>query len=370
MNISIIGIGKLGLGFALKLESKKFNVLGVDLSSDYVDKLNQKTFKTEEPYFEKLLNEATNFKATTSLKEALDFSDIIFIIIQTPNSGNSKFYDHSFVSNLLSQINKLKPKNKDIIIGCTVMPKYINTIGKLLISNCENCFLSYNPEFVAQGDIIEGFSNPDIILVGTENDKLEFKMKEIYDRMCDNKPTYCILKPTEAEIVKISINGYITTKLSFANMISDVCDTFNDKNIVDKNIVLKSIGLDTRIGNKYFKPGYSFGGPCFPRDTKALRLFVEQCGIQYKLLEATTDYNEYHIIFQAHQLLKENKDVYVFENICFKEYSKVPIIEESAKLKIAKYLTELNKKVIIKDTEKLVEEVKKEYGNIFEYIIT
>lgn len=370
MNITVIGVGKLGLGFALKLESKGFNVLGVDINQNYVDSLNKKTLKTEEPYFSEMLKTSTKFKATTSLQEGLDFSDIIFIIIQTPNSGGEKFYDHSFLSNLLSKINQLKPQNKDIIIGCTVMPKYIDEVGKLLIEDCKNCYLSYNPEFVAQGDIVDGFSKPDIILVGTNNVNLEQKIKTIYDQMCDNYPKYCFLKPIEAEVVKISINGYITTKLSFANMISDVCDTLNSQGYkADKHAVLDSVGSDSRIANKYFKPGYSFGGPCFPRDTKALQLFVKQTGINHDLLKATTEYNDYHVMFQAHQLLKEKRDVYIFENVCFKEYSKVPIIEESAKLKIAKYLTELGQKVMIKDTRELIQEVKKEFGNIFMYSI-
>ena len=363
MNISVIGIGKLGLGFSLKLESKGFDVLGVDINQKYVETLNDKTLKTKEPLFEELLKKSNNFRATTSLEEGLDFSDLIFIIIQTPNSGGDKFYDHSLLSNLLSKINSFKSQNKDIVIGCTVMPKYIDTIGKLLLEDCENCFLSYNPEFVAQGDIIKGFSKPDIILVGTENPDLEPKIHEIYDAMCDNKPKFCFLTPLEAEIVKISINGYITTKLSFANMISDICDTTG----ADKNKVLDSVGGDNRIGSSYFKPGYSFGGPCFPRDTLALKLFVDQCNVNSGLLYSTTDYNNYHVWFQAKQLLDEDLDEYVFENVCFKEDSKVPIIEESAKLKIAKFLTEQGKKVIIKDQIQLVEEVKKEYGNIFSY---
>ena len=170
------------------------------------------------------------------------------------------------LSNLLVKINKIKPTNKDIIIGCTVMPKYIDDVGNGLLSDCVNCNLSYNPEFVAQGDIINGFKNPDIILVGTNNDYLKPKMEEIYGNICENKPKYCFLTPLEAEITKISINGFITTKLSYANMVGDLCDNLN----ANKELVLNSIGSDSRIGTKYFKPGYSFGGPCFPRDTKAL----------------------------------------------------------------------------------------------------
>jgi len=148
-------------------------------------------------------------------------------------------------------------------------------------------------------------------------------------------------------------------------MISDLCDNIN----ADKNIVLDSIGSDKRIGNKYFKPGYSFGGPCFPRDTKALKLLIEQNNINSDLLSATTKYNELHIDFMVEKLLKENREEYIFENICYKEDSKIPIIEESAKLKIAEKLYKKGKQIIIKDEIQLVNEVKKTYGNIFKYII-
>lgn len=365
MNITIVGIGKLGLGFSLILERGGFNVLGVDINKNYVDSLNNKTFTTKEPKYEEYLKNSSNFKATTDLQEGLEFSDIIFIIIQTPNSGGDKMYDHTFLSNLLENINKLKPNKKDIIIGCTVMPKYIDNIGKSLLEDCNDCYLSYNPEFVAQGDIIRGFSNPDIILLGTENNNLVPKIKEIYTKTTLTDPKFCILKPLDAEIVKISLNGFITTKLSFANMISDVCDNVG----ADKEKVLDSIGSDSRIGTKYFKPGYSFGGPCFPRDTVALKMFVEQSGINTELLESTTKYNQEHIKFHTQQLLRQNKDVYIIENICYKEDSKVFIIEESAKLKIAKLLVEKGKQVIIKDEEQLIIEVKKEYGKIFKYEI-
>jgi nucleotide sugar dehydrogenase len=363
--ISVIGVGRLGLGFALLLENIGYDVVGVDVSEEYVKKLNSKTLNTSEPAYTELLQNTKNFKATTSLEEGLNHSDLIFIIVQTPNSGGERFYDHSILSNLLININRLKPTGKDIIIGCTVMPKYIDEIGIHLISDCVDCHLSYNPEFVAQGEIIKGFKNPDIILVGTNNQLLIPKLKEVYSSMSINQPKFCFMTPIEAEIVKISLNGFITTKISYANMISDLCDELN----ADKTVVLNAIGSDTRIGNKYFRPGYSFGGPCFPRDTKALKLLVSQNGIVDDLLSATTKYNEYHIEYQANQLLKEDKEIYTFENVCYKENSIIPIIEESAKLKIANKLVKYGKSVIISDVNDIINKVKKEYGNRFTYEI-
>ena len=122
-------------------------------------------------------------------------------------------------------------------------------------------------------------------------------------------------------------------------------------------------------GNKYFRPGYSFGGPCFPRDTKALKQFVDKVQINSDLLTATTKYNDEHINFQVYEMLMEDKMAYTIENICYKENSKIPIIEESAKLKIAKRLVEAGKVVTIKDEKHMIDEVKKEYGNLFGYVI-
>jgi len=362
-NITVLGVGRLGLGLALLIEKAGFNVCGVDIFPDYVKSLNNKTFPTKEPEYEELLKNSKHFHATTNLEEGLNFSDIIFIIVQTPNGGGERFYDHSILSNLLQKINSYKVKNKSLIIGCTIMPGYIRDIAEVLVKECENTTVNYNPEFIAQGEIVKGFKNPDIILIGTKDDTLGDKLKNIYSKIVLTNPRYYILKPIEAELVKISINGFITTKLSFANMISDVCDTLG----ADKKAVLKSVGGDSRIGNKYFNPGYSFGGPCFPRDTKALKQVVDSVKINSDLLTSTTKYNEEHVTFQANQLLEENKDTYVIENICYKENSKIPIIEESAKLKIAKKLVEEGKKVIIKDESHMINEVIKEYGNLFDY---
>lgn len=363
MKVTVIGIGKLGLGFALLLEEKGHEVCGVDINQNYVDLLNSKKYETKEPSLTEMVRDSKNFHATTDLQEGLNFSDLIFIIVQTPNSGGDKFYDHTILSNLLLKINDRKVKNKDLIIGCTVIPKYIDQIGVGLISDCEDTHLSYNPEFVAQGDIVRGFRHPDIILLGTNHEELKPKIKELYSSTVENEVKWAFMKPLDAEIVKITLNGFITTKLSFANMISDVCDTVGG----DKHAVLDAVGGDSRIGNKYFRPGNSFGGPCFPRDTKALLMFVEQSRVNGNLLKATTEYNEEHIVFQTRMLLDQGLDEYVIRDVCFKEDSKVPIIEESAKLKIAKLLVESGKRVTIEDETGLINEVKKEFGNIFEY---
>jgi hypothetical protein len=244
------------------------------------------------------------------------------------------------------------------------------------------CTISYNPEFIAQGDIVKGFENPDMILVGTREESLKIKMREIYGKMAKNNPIFCFMTPLEAELVKISLNGFVTTKISFANMISDLCDQLG----ADKTTVLRAVGSDTRIGRKYFNPGLSFGGPCFPRDTKALKQLMDQNNIPSNILKSTTEYNEEHnrryaeYLASDNPVLKEAAKVstgaieeatgYLFTNVCYKEGSKIPIIEESAKLKIAENLVKKYKKhVTIMDTPEIIREVQKEYGSLFVYKI-
>jgi nucleotide sugar dehydrogenase len=322
--ISIIGIGKLGICSALCFEKKGYDVLGLDIFQNYVDNINNKKYYSYEPYVNEYLQNSKNFRATTNLDECLNFSDIIFIVVQTPNSGGDKFYDHSILSNILMKINDKKVKNKHLIICCTVMPTYIDQIGKFLISNCNNCTLSYNPEFIAQGNIIKGFENPDMVLIGEGNKEIGDILENIYKNICDNHPKICRMSPLEAEITKISINGFITTKIAYCNMIADLSDKLG----ANKYIISNAISSDTRIGNKYFKPGYSYGGPCFPRDSRALAKCIQDNGLNANLCKSVDEQNELHIINDTKKLLKESKNEYIIENLCYKEDSKIPFIEE------------------------------------------
>lgn len=364
-NITVIGIGRLGICTALILEKANYNVVGIDMYQTYVDSINNKSLLSYEPNVMNYLKQSNNFKATTDLNLGLLHSDIIFIVVPTPNGGEYNYYDHSILNNLLIDINKTKIKNKHLVICCTVMPNYINNIAKSLIKDCEQVTLNYNPEFIAQGNIISGFENPDLILIGQENDISGQILENIYKKICKNKPKICRMSVIEAEITKIAINGFITTKISYANMIADACE----RSGADKNIVLSTVGSDTRIGNKYLKPGYSYGGPCFPRDTRAIGHYIRSLELEPVLIEAVEKYNELHTFYQTNKMLQCNCDVYVFENVTYKENCDVPIIEESAKLKIAKIIAQQGKKVIIRDKEHIISQVKMEYGRMFNYEI-
>jgi len=363
-NITVIGIGRLGLCTALCLEQAGYNVLGVDIFPDYVKKINNKTLTSPEPGVQEALKKSKNLRATCNLDEGLEFSDIYFIIIATPSTDKVEAYDHSTLNRLLLNINKRKVKNKHIIIGCTVFPGYIRNRASLLIRDCQNTTLSYNPEFIAQGNIMHDFKNPDMVLIGEGNQKAGDLLEQMYHRCCENQPKICRMSPTSAEITKLSVNCFVTTKIAFANMIGDIADRSPG---ADKFDILDAVGKDKRVGSRYLRPGYGYGGPCFPRDNRALGSYAKTVDVEPIIPEATDESNKKHAELMTEQFVEQDLDEYVFEDVNYKPSCPVVIIEEAQKLAVAKLLAKKGKRVKIRDNQRVLDEVQGEFGTMFEY---
>ena len=210
MNASVVGIGKLGLCFALTLEKSGYNVIGVDVNQEYVDLLNQKALKSSEPDVTKYLRASKNFKATTSLEEAVSHSATLFVIVATPSLVSGR-YDHSQVDALVDELESLGAQHEErhFIVCCTTMPGYCESIKSRL--NRLNYTVSYNPEFIAQGTILKNQESPDMILIGEGSQVAGDIIEEIYERHTVNEPRICRMGTTEAEITKISLNCFLTT---------------------------------------------------------------------------------------------------------------------------------------------------------------
>jgi nucleotide sugar dehydrogenase len=350
-SISILGVGKLGLCLALNLERKGFNIIGVDISTDYTKKLNEKTFISSEKYVTEYLKESNNIEFTTDLKRGLD-NDVFFVVVSTPSTKDWK-YDHSQIERIANQLIELgkQDKRKDLIINCTTFPGYCKTLQEKLAEY--NYHVSYNPEFIAQGTIIRDQVNPDNVLIG-ESDKYAGDLIEsIYKKMCESNPIINRMTPTEAELTKLSVNCFLTTKISYANMIGDIAERMN----CDPNVILSSVGTDSRIGSKYIKPGFGFGGPCFPRDNRALAKCGEEVGVDAIISRATDEMNEKHLEYQIEQFVKNNPDKNKIVEIPYITYKLDSIIiEESQQLKFAIKLKELGYKIKVLDSRKEVTE--------------
>jgi len=365
----VIGIGRLGLCFALTLERAGLRVCGVDVNPDYIKLVNEKKLVTQEPGLTQALAESTVFDATTNVESAVTSSKLIFILVPTPTDGGKHYYDHSILSNVLVKLNKMRLKGKSIVICSTVFPGYINRIGKLLLDQCVDCTLNYNPAFVAQGDVMSGYRTGGwfgMVLIGSATSEDAAVLTEIYERISGpgSGTNVCIVSPASAEICKLASNCFRTTKISFANMIGDIADRTPG---ADKFEICNALKQDKSIGHICMTPGFGYGGPCYPRDNKALAKYAEDVGVKPLIPKATDEYNEFHHNLMMKAKLAENFAEYIFENVTYKPKCAVAMIDHSPKLAIAYSLAQEGKKVKIKDRFDVVLEVMKDYGDIFEY---
>jgi len=359
-----VGLGRLGLCTALKFEQAGWDICGSDVFPAYVESINNRTLKSNEPGVEHGLISCKNLRATLSLSEVVDHSDLIFILVATPTSVGENAYDTTTLSMVLSDIARLSPKNKHIVICCTILPGYISNVGNFLLKDCENCTLSYNPEFIAQGEIMKGLSEPDVVLIGEGSTDAGDVLEALYESVTSNSPRMSRMTPQSAEIMKLSVNCFVTTKISFANMIGDIADATPG---ADKFDILRAVGEDTRVGKRCILPGYGFGGPCFPRDNRALGTYARQVGVDPTICDATDAYNRIHAIKMANALLKQNLTHYTFTDVAYKSNCPVDIIEESQPLEVAKQLVKAGKDVTIRDRSGIVQLVQRTYGGIFNY---
>ncbi len=299
MKISVIGLGKLGSPLSAVLASKGHEVIGVDLNPDFVNKINQGIAPVPEPCLQELIStHHTRLKATLDYEEAVLGSDVTFVIVPTPSASDGLF-SNKYLLKAVELIGKALTKKNGyhlVVITSTVTPGSSDGEIKEALEAASNrsvgpaLGLCYNPEFIALGSVVRNMLYPDMILIGESDQKAGDLLEEIHRSTCENAPPVRRMNLVNAEIAKISINTFVTTKISYANMLSDICQRLPGG---DVNIVTDAIGLDTRIGAKYLKAAVAFGGPCFPRDNIALAAFARKIGARADLAEATQDINTY-----------------------------------------------------------------------------
>jgi UDPglucose 6-dehydrogenase len=356
--ISVIGIGKLGLCFALNLERAGFEVCGMDVREDYINSLNSKKFTSPEPLVDEFLKESENLVFTSDLKRAIE-SDIIFICVDTPSTPEYR-YDHSKIESIIGSILDFgeSENRKELVINSTTFPGFCEELAGCLSSF--NYYVSYNPEFIAQGTIIHDQLNSDHVLIGEADELAGEKISFVYQKMCHSNPVINRMSRTEAEITKLSVNCFLTTKISFANMIGDISERYK----CNSERILDAVGSDLRIGKKYLKPGFGFGGPCFPRDNRALARCANDVGVDALISLATDQMNEKHLNYQVESFIKRNPDKNIpvyFHTVTYKPES--VSLEESQQLKFALELKKLGYTVVVHDKRNEVVEKLKDFFN-------
>ena len=217
--VGVVGLGRLGLCQALTLERVGYDVLGCDVFPAYVDSINNKTLQSDEPDVVSLLRASTKLRATLSLEAVVDHSDLVMVVVATPTGIGDHAYDCGTLSRVLEDIGKLGRRDKHVVICCTVLPGYIAQVAATLLEGCAGCTISYNPEFIAQGDIIAGLAKPDLVLIGEGSEAAGDRLQAVHERASSSAPAICRMSSASAEIAKLALNCFVTTKISFANMI-------------------------------------------------------------------------------------------------------------------------------------------------------
>jgi len=370
--ISVIGLGKLGSPIVASIASRGFQVIGVDVNNFFVESLNKALAPVVEPNLQDMINKySENISATLNYSEAINNSSITFVIVPTPSIESGGF-STEFAQQAFTEIGRVIATKNDyhlVVLTSTVLPgatenDIIPAIEKASGKKCNVDFgICYNPEFIALGSVIYNLLNPDFVLIGESDRKSGDLLESFYKQYCINSPSIKRMTIINAEITKISINTYITNKISFANTLTKICDKIPGANV---DIVTDAMGEDKRIGIKYLKGGLGYGGPCFPRDNRALNYVANNLGIEHILASSTDITNKKHLDFISGKIIEYAKpgDKIAVLGLSYKPNTNV--IEESQSIEIVKKLISAGFDVSVYDPEAM-RNAEKVFGNTVKY---
>ena len=361
MKIGIIGAGRLGICFALLCEQAGYDVLVSDVRDGYVKNLQRKIISTNEPEVAKLLTTSPRLSATTNNLKVIRECDVIYTLVATPSAKDGS-YDVSAVWKVVEDLKKAGKKNTDgkaFVVGCTTNPgdceKFQNELKDLDVD------VFYNPEFIAQGTIIKDLRRADMVLIGGKSNETYDNLCELYNKIQETPPKISIMSTTAAELVKLAVNCYLTTKISYANMVGQVMSLSGMEEEIPT--VLGAIGDDTRVGRRYLNFGFGFGGPCLPRDNRAFAAYAKELGLDYNLGETTDNFNDKHSDFLKENFIYKNIDnlPFYFDYVSYKQGT--DILTESQQYKLCIDLLDDGYTVYIHDNDAIMDMITKDLSN-------
>jgi UDPglucose 6-dehydrogenase len=357
LNLLVVGLGKLGLPLAAVLAEAGHKVFGIDKSEELVKRLIDQNFSSSEPKLLELLRKnSDDLTFSNDLSKFMEIIDVVFVIVPTPSNDDGSFSNSLLIEAVAEVGQSVKGKKTQTVINIvsTVMPGSCDgVLKKNLEINSEkelgeNLALCYNPEFIALGSVVNDMQYPDMHLLGASHDWAANTLENILTSMVLTKVPCLRMSLLEAELVKISINNYVTMKISYANSLMQVANSLGK---IDIDTVTKAIGLDSRIGSKYMKAASPYGGPCFPRDTRAMTYLFDKASIKWSLSNTTENLNKNHIEFITHKILDKisNNTKVGILGISYKPGT--PVIEESSGVFISQELISRGVSILTWDDE-------------------
>ena len=346
MNIVIIGTGYVGLVTGVGLASLNNNVTFIDLDSDKITNLSNKSLPFYEPDLENYFTDKDTFNRMAFVSNYSDIDwedqDIVFICVQTPNNVETNSVDTKFLESAISEVNSVKNKDLVITIKSTIPPYEIDKICEKVGLDSES--LTFNPEFLREGTAVKDFFNPDRIVIGGNDKKKVNKLKDLYK---DFKAEIIITDPISSQLIKYLSNTYLPLRLSFVN---EATRLINDSggNLSD---VLEGVGMDSRIGSHYFRPSPAWGGSCFPKDVVEVNNFYDSSELNLPLISNIIESNKMQTNWTTTMIKniieKENLNGAILVGAAFKEDT--DDLRNSPTLDIKKQLTEIGVNVSIYD---------------------
>ena len=337
------------------IASRGFEVIGVDIHQKTIDAVNEGREPVQETGLEKYLSaNKERIRATLSHEEAILNSDISFVIVPTPSDAKGSF-SLQYAAWAFKEIGKALAKKDGyhvVVLTSTVLPG-ATRFGLLPIlekesgKKCGEDFgLCYSPEFIALGSIIKDFLNPDFTLCGEFDERSGDELEEFYAKVMFGNPPCKRMSLENAELTKISVNTFVTTKITFANMLADLCERIPGG---DVDVVTDALGTDSRIGRKYLTGALGYGGPCFPRDNVALSYMARTLDSCADIAETTDRVNRSMaetITDKLRPEIKQGQTVAIL-GLSYKPSSHV--VEESQGVYLAKTLSEAGARIVAYD---------------------
>jgi len=293
MKISCIGCGYVGIVIGTCLSELGNDVICVDIDKEKIDKLNKGVIPIYEPGLQEMVDRnkrESRLLFTTDLEEGIDGSDVVFIAVGTPQGHDGKA-DLSFVDQVAESIGKCLNSYKVIVNKSTVPVGTADRVKDIIKKNLKKKVefdVVSNPEFLREGCAIKDFQVPDRTVVGVDSEKAKNIMLELYKPVERTGHPVLVTNPRTAELIKYASNAFLATKISFINEIANLCELVG----ADVKVVAKGMGLDERIGPRFLQAGVGYGGACFPKDTRALRVMGFEVGYDFRIIAAVDEVNE------------------------------------------------------------------------------
>ena len=304
---AMIGVGKLGQSCA-EVMAESYPLVGYDVSP----------------------RQPKNFPMVDTMKEAVEYANIIFIAAPTPHDPlydgrepthhlPNKDFDYTIVKDILTEVNKWSNRDQLVVLISTVLPGTTRRELEPLITNAR---FVYNPYLIAMGTVGWDFANPEMVMIGTEDGSETGDARELinfYRPMMNNDPRYVVGTWDECECIKIFYNTFISAKLSLVNMIQDVAEKQGNINV---DVVTDALKNSTRriMGPSYMKAGMGDGGACHPRDNIALRWMSQNLGLGYDIFDAIMEAREIQARNIAEKLVRTGLENVVIVGKAYKPH--------------------------------------------------